>query len=256
MKNKSLSQRLQHAYFALEGENYNTVHYQQNLNRYLKMIEVVLPLSKSNKILDIGAGFCYLSKFFKRQGYEIYAIDFFYGNIPKVRCEQHHIPFFPLNVEVDDLPFEKDFFDVIILGEVIEHFTYSPLIPLEKIQKVLKKDGLLILTTPNIFRIIELLKIFSGYNFFYNQISPHQSKPIWYKEKRFYYRHNKLYSMKELRQIMIQAGFRIACSGFVNEGTSLKEHPIKIFLKFIFSPFALLMPQLQDVMWIAAKKKK
>jgi len=255
MKNKSFSQKLQHAYLELEGENYNTVHYQQNLNRYLKMTEAVLPLSKSNKILDMGVGFCYLTKFFKLQGHEIFAIDFFYGDIPKIRCERNDIPFFPLNIEVDNLPFEKEFFDVIILGEVIEHFTYSPLIPLRKIHKALKKDGLLILTTPNIFRIIELLKILSGYNFFYNRISPYQKKPIWYKGKKFYYRHNQLYSMKGLKQIIIQAGFGIVSSGFINEGISLKENPINIFLKFIFSPFALLIPQLQDVIWITAKKK-
>ena len=133
MKNKLISQKLKHAYLELEGGNYNAVHYKKNRNRYLKMIEAVLPLSKSGKILDIGAGFCYLTKFFKLQGYEIFAIDFFYGDLPKIRCEQNHIPFFYLNIEVDDLPFEKEFFDVVILGEVIEHFTYSPLFPLNRL---------------------------------------------------------------------------------------------------------------------------
>lgn len=74
MKKKLISQGLKCAYLELEGVNYNAVHYRQNRNRYQKMIEAVLPLSNSGKILDIGAGFCYLTKFFKFQGYEVYAI--------------------------------------------------------------------------------------------------------------------------------------------------------------------------------------
>jgi 2-polyprenyl-3-methyl-5-hydroxy-6-metoxy-1,4-benzoquinol methylase len=255
MINNSISQGLKRAYLELEGVNYNAVHYRQNRNRYQNMIEAVLPLSKSGKILDIGAGFCYLTKFFKFQGYEVYAIDFFYGDLPKIRCEQNHIPFFYLNIEVDDLPFGKEFFDAIILGEVIEHFTYTPRIPLRKIKKVLKKDGILILTTPNIFRIFELLRILSGYNLYNNLISPYREKPIWYRGKRFYYRHNKLYSMKALRQTLMQSGFRIISSGYVNEEISIKENTIKVLIKWIISPLTLVFPQLRDFIWIRAKKR-
>ena len=136
----------------------------------------------------------YLTKFFKLQGYDIFALDFFYGDIPKIRCEKSAIPFYFLNVEVDEFPFEKEFFDVIILGEVIEHFTYSPITPLSEINKILKKDGVFVVTTPNAFRIIELLKMVSGYTLYRKLISSYREKPMWYKGKKFYYRHNKLYS--------------------------------------------------------------
>ena len=62
MKNRLISEKLKHAYIALEGENYNTVHYQKNGNRYLKMIAPVLKLSKAAKILDIGTISCIRSK--------------------------------------------------------------------------------------------------------------------------------------------------------------------------------------------------
>ena len=159
MKNKFVSQGLRRAYIELEGKNYNVVHYQQNHKRYLKMIDSVMPFSKTDKILDIGGGFCYLTLFFKRLGTDISTIDFFYGDIPEARCEKNQIPFFWLNIEVDELPFEKGSFDVVILGEVLEHFNYSPVIPLTKIRRILKKDGKFIITTPNLFRITGLLKV-------------------------------------------------------------------------------------------------
>jgi hypothetical protein len=95
---KLLSQKLKRAYIELEGAHYNAVHYQKNGNRYLKMIAPVLDFSKAAKILDIGGGYCYLTKFFKNQGYEISAIDFFYGDIPKTRCLKNGIPFYLLIV--------------------------------------------------------------------------------------------------------------------------------------------------------------
>jgi len=256
MKNKLLSQRLKRAYIELDGENYNTVHYQKNGNRYLKMIAPVLQLSKAAKILDIGGGFCYLTKFFKNQGYEISAIDFFYGDIPKIRCEKSGIPFYLLNVEVDDLPFEEEYFDVIMLGEVIEHFTYSPLTPLNKINKILKKGGVFILTTPSIFRIIGLLKMVSGYNFFHKLLSPNRENPFWYKGKEFIYRHNKLYSMKELRQLIVKSGFRIVSSGYVDEGICISGKPLKNILKIIFSPLLLIFPNFKDFIWVVAEKQE
>jgi predicted GNAT family N-acyltransferase len=72
--------------------------------------------------------------------------------------------------------------------------------------------------------------------------------------EKFYYRHNKLYSMKKLRQLIVQAGFRVASSGYVNEGISLRENRIKIFLKIIFSPLLLIVPQFKDFIWVVAEK--
>jgi 2-polyprenyl-3-methyl-5-hydroxy-6-metoxy-1,4-benzoquinol methylase len=255
MKRKQLCQELKRAYLELEGEHYNSVHYRQNRNRYLKMMQAVLPFSASARILDIGVGFCYLATYFKLQGYEVSAVDFFYGDLPKTRCEQNQIPFFSLNIEVDDLPFEEESFDVIILGEVVEHFTYSPLIPLRKIAKALKKDGTLLLSTPNRYRILELMKKLSGTNLAQNLISPPREEPVWHKGKSFYYRHNRLYSMKEIRRLVRQSGFRVLSSGFKNEGICLKENPIKTFLRCVCRPFALVIPGIRDFLLIEAKRK-
>jgi hypothetical protein len=51
MKINPLSQKLKRAYLELEGENYDVAHYQQNLYRYLKIIESILPFSATNGIL-------------------------------------------------------------------------------------------------------------------------------------------------------------------------------------------------------------
>lgn len=49
----------------------------------------------------------------------------------------------------DNLPFENDFFDVVLLNDIIEHLE-NPALALENSSKVLRKDGILYITTPNL----------------------------------------------------------------------------------------------------------
>ena len=55
------------------------------------------------------------------------------------------------NVETGELPniaYEKNYFDVVTMIHVIEHL-FNPLAYIEKIKKILKKDGLFVLETPD-----------------------------------------------------------------------------------------------------------
>jgi 2-polyprenyl-3-methyl-5-hydroxy-6-metoxy-1,4-benzoquinol methylase len=53
-----------------------------------------------------------------------------------------------LNVELDRFPYPNKAFEAVVCCEVIEHLTMSPVHMLSEIHRVLKDNGLLILTTP------------------------------------------------------------------------------------------------------------
>jgi len=237
----------------MEGKDFDAKHFRQNMARYLKIIERILPFSSPAKILDLGCGYCYLTEFLKREGFQVFAVDFFYGDTPKIRCQQSGIPFYPLNIEVDDLPFEKDYFDVIILGEVLEHFNYSPLIPLNKIRNALKNGGQLILTTPNALRLINICKLLAGHSL-HLDLERNCAEPIFYKGKRFFYRHNRIYSMRELIQLVSQAGLKTRSFGFVSEGIYLRDGIERVLLKSVLSPLLFMFPPLRDFLWLVAEK--
>jgi 2-polyprenyl-3-methyl-5-hydroxy-6-metoxy-1,4-benzoquinol methylase len=66
------------------------------------------------------------------------------------------------DLNVDTLPWDDDFFDVIICSEIIEHIFDTDRL-LEQIKRVLKPSGTLIISTPNLASFFNRLFILFGY---------------------------------------------------------------------------------------------
>jgi 2-polyprenyl-3-methyl-5-hydroxy-6-metoxy-1,4-benzoquinol methylase len=66
------------------------------------------------------------------------------------------------NLDYENLPFNEGHFDVIAMIAVIEHLI-DPIQSCEKLFKLLKPDGKLIVDTPNIAKITRRFKLFFGY---------------------------------------------------------------------------------------------
>ena len=66
------------------------------------------------------------------------------------------------NIEGGAFPFEDDHFDVVLFCEIIEHLTNDPLVALREIKRVLKPDGVLVLTTPNVNRLENVIRMIQG----------------------------------------------------------------------------------------------
>ncbi len=119
-----------------------------NSSRIHKMVSIFEKLNlKNGKVLDIGccdgSFISLLNKNNKYYGIE--ASD--YGCLKASKKGISVIKFF-----FDDktpLPHKKNQFDVVIIGEIIEHI-YDTDYFLEEIYRVLKPDGLVLLSTPNI----------------------------------------------------------------------------------------------------------
>lgn len=101
------------------------------------------------------------------------------------------------NVEACDFPLEEQF-DVVLFCEVIEHLTMDPLLVLSRIKDIMKPDGCLILSTPNVARLENVARMLAGANIYdpYSGYGP-------------YGRHNREYNRHELVQLLIHAGFEV-----------------------------------------------
>ena len=109
----------------------------------LKFIEKL----KGGKILDAGCGFGFflsaLSDKWEKYGTELsnYCVEFIKDNYPEVKEVKNEI--------IENLPFSENFFDAIYSFHVIEHVK-NPTEHIKCLSKMLKKDGTLAISTPNI----------------------------------------------------------------------------------------------------------
>lgn len=118
--------------------------------------------------------------------------------IIKTQQKNYSFSYWILNVEKDRFPFNNKTFDLVLCTEVIEHLIQSPSHMITEINRILKDDGLLILSTPNglYWEIIHHL-IFYG--------SLHDR----YSRYGVYGRHNRLWILSELEDFIANNNFDI-----------------------------------------------
>ena len=215
-------------------------------NRILSTFELI-PDKNNGTLLEIGANPYFLTVLIKKyKKYDCSLVNYFgetcnisSQTIENAKYGENHIfNFQNINIEKEALPYPDNFFDVIIYGEVIEHLTENPIYSLYNCHRVLKKDGFLIISTPNVFRYQNLKKILINKKF--SIYDPYSSYGI-------YGRHNREYSMYELQDILEKTGFSI-----INQKTlCVKDKTVfnEIFLKLIE------FFQLGDYLLLKTKKK-
>lgn len=100
------------------------------------------------------------------------------------------------NIENDNFPYADGEFDLVIFAEIIEHLLNDPCKVLREIKRVLKPNGTLILTTPNVARLENVTRMISGTNIYdpYSGYGP-------------YGRHNREYNRHELDQLLRFEGY-------------------------------------------------
>ena len=99
---------------------------------------------KRKNILEIGCGEGSLLKLLSRQNL-VYGVDASESGVLKTR--QKGIPCEHLDASNERLPYENNAFDVVITLETIEHVE-NPHKMLHEIKRVLKKDGMLLMSIP------------------------------------------------------------------------------------------------------------
>src|SRR5581483_10452532 len=136
-------------------------------NRLTKIAKLAGDVS-NKKILDIGCAEGDLGKFFKTKKNQVVGIDISKDaiKIAQKRLDRAIV----LDVTQNKLPFPAKEFDLVICSEVIEHLLSADKL-LSEIKRVLKKDGFLIISTPNILYWGHRLQFLKG-KFEYEEQGP------------------------------------------------------------------------------------
>lgn len=170
----------------------------------------LIPDINKGAILEIGANPYFLTILIKKfKNYDVSLINYFGENlnfkgsqsiVNEKYGDSYFFEFDHINIENEPIPFPDNYFDVVVYGEVIEHLTECPTYSLYNIHRVLKDNGILIISTPNVFRFENLLKFL-----FCRKMSIYDP----YSGYGLYGRHNREYSLFELNDFLENTGFSI-----------------------------------------------
>lgn len=127
---------------------------------YTSRCKIIKQVPCGSKVLEIGCGDGRLANILTiKKNCRVYCVDKdpAMSAIAKNKCVQ----ILNIDIEKAELPYEAGFFEVIILGNVLEHLI-EPSEVLSRLKKNLSENGFLIFSVPNIVNWHSRLTILSG----------------------------------------------------------------------------------------------
>ncbi|MBN8481202.1 MAG: class I SAM-dependent methyltransferase [Xanthomonadales bacterium] len=185
--------------------------------RFLHTLSLI-PEGAGGKLIEIGANPYFTTLLVRRfrPGLSLSLVNYFGAGVTFGQQqvtfpgfdgveETFELPFHNVNIEESKLPFADGEFDCMLFCEVLEHLTNDPVAALLELKRVIKPDGLLVLTTPNAARLETVVALLDGRNI-YDQYSGYGP----------YGRHNREYTRHELHALLTHCGFDVEVSYTAN----------------------------------------
>jgi methionine biosynthesis protein MetW len=198
-------------------------------------------------ILDIGCGDGSFIIKFKKQC-ETFGVDISQNAI-KI-AKEAGINAYEVDVSSERLPFQDEYFDIVYMGDVIEHLT-NPDFAIKEVARVLKLNGFLVLSTPNLACWSNRLLLLLGMQPLFSEVST--AKTFGRGPKSYDFcpvGHLRIFTYKALKEFLTYYHFNIVkVKGANYEGLPKVLADIdKIFSK---------IPQLSsNVIMIARKSRR
>ena len=120
-----------------------------------------MELVEGKTVLEIGTAEGWLTKDLVQKSETVVSCDISMSYLKRAQDAGIQAEF--IRIDAHMLPFENGTFDCVVLTEVLEH-VFSPCRVLEEISRVMKKNGLLILSMPNNLSISSELNLFPSIN--------------------------------------------------------------------------------------------
>jgi len=114
------------------------------IKRYNELLDGFETYRQQNNILDVGAGDGHFIEVARKRGWNTYATEFDDKAVDVMKAKGINV----VKGGLDIANYEAGMFDVIFWAEVIEHIN-NPIEELKKFNYLLRKNGIVYVTTPN-----------------------------------------------------------------------------------------------------------
>lgn len=178
-----------------------------SLERFRITMTMVPQLAPGASVLELGSNPYFITRLLRERGLEVLCANWFgEGALDGDTGTQtvtesgvaHTYEFDHFNIERDRFPYPDDSFDLVMFCEILEHLPNDPTHTLSEIHRVLRPDGLMLLTTPNATRLENLAFMVRGDNV-YESLSGYGT----------YGRHNREYTVAELDSLLRALGYDV-----------------------------------------------
>lgn len=225
-------------------------------HRTQEIVALIRRLDRHKRILDLGIGYGIYDIILKTEyGFDISGMEI-PANIPAYcRLPQAHgIPIIPGELSATRCPLSDGSFDVVIFAEVLEHLRVSPFRALTEIRRILKPEGLLLLATPNISRLSNILNLLRGRNI--TESLPDDDAGLNHVTDNIMHIHE--YTMKELTLLMTRAGYKIIKSVHSSAPDRIPPRARhgwkKRLARSLCSPALMLVPSFRSLLIVMGRK--
>ena len=128
-------------------------------NRFIGDLNIVKRhFTKNSSVLEIGSSPPILTRALHNFNFDVKGLDIdpsrFHDFIKK-----YNLKIIKCNIEIDVLPFKENEFDYILMNEVFEHLRIDLIHSFTQINKTLKNNGLLVLSTPNFLSLMGIFNL-------------------------------------------------------------------------------------------------
>jgi len=102
--------------------------------------------SPPRKLLDVGCGVGTITKELEKMGYDVEGLDF--SEVAVQRSKEIGVRAVVCDVDAEGIPWPSETFDVVWCGDILEHL-FDPISGLKEVYRVLKGEGVVLISTPN-----------------------------------------------------------------------------------------------------------
>lgn len=119
----------------------------------------MIPEAAGQKVLEVGCGRGHTLMALKQSGYAAEAVGVELYPLTRTEEEIRGVDRYIVgNIETDELYLPQNYFDVVICGDVLEHLN-DPWATVAKLQRLLRDDGLLVASVPNVREVRTLYNV-------------------------------------------------------------------------------------------------
>jgi ubiquinone/menaquinone biosynthesis C-methylase UbiE len=185
-------------------DNLNPEKYKKRIDTFCR----ILPqgLNADSRVLDIGTGTGCFSVLLKcESGCEVYGIDLEGNEEQRIRWQKrfhdYDIKLSRCDIVKERLPYPDEYFDLVLFQEILEHIIIShpPLGIFSELNRVLKRNAVLILSTPNVVSLNRRINCLRG----------HHPTSYGFYHSETHDKHFREYTSSELKWVCEQCGFHV-----------------------------------------------